>query len=190
MRVVAYHVDAGAGLSTAFAVWARWLLFWQRIDRAIPVRSDDLIASDDTAAALELLPRGSVSELQVWGHGSPGSPNIARDDDTARLDAWLQRIAAAEVLASGAVVWFRSCSVGHGRAGRAFADRAARILGATILVHTYLIHVVQAGLHAVSPCEGAGWPDDEGGARVWGWPWSRGGQWVTCLRGRAPSVRA
>lgn len=184
MRVVAYHVDAGAALVLTFRLAAWWWRLWRRIDLAIPVRSDDPIVSDDLAAELDRLPRGSVTELQIWGHGSPGAPDVARDDDTRRLEAWLQRIRPA--LAPGAVVWFRSCSVGAGAAGKAFASRAAEILGCTVLVHTCVIHAVQAGLHAVRPGQIADWPDDEGGARVWGWPWSRGGRWVLALRARVP----
>lgn len=88
---------------------------------------------------LRMYKPGDVTELQVYGHGSPGASFIGREKlDPASL-AW-EHIA-------GAAVWFRQCKVAQGEKGHMFAqllgDRGLSFVGHLsnigALGHSYLV---------------------------------------------------
>lgn len=71
--------------------------------------------SDVKGVLRETMPLGQ-RDLQVWGHGSPGSAWLG----SSRADP------SAEWWAECASVWFRSCSVMNGLSGRRFTAEIAR----------------------------------------------------------------
>jgi hypothetical protein len=66
------------------------------------------------------------------------------------------------VLTEDALVWLRCCSAFGAAAGRAFAPALAERFGVRVAAHTYVIHVLQSGTHALAPGERVDWPEDEG----------------------------
>ena len=82
---------------------------------------DEVVAAKTTEDVYEALrghTRSSLKHVQVWGHGSPGSPLVHGKPLRPHDPAW----GAVE----GGTVWFRSCSVMGGLDGIAFAEAFAR----------------------------------------------------------------
>ncbi len=64
-----------------------------------------------------------------------------------------------------ALVWFRTCETFGARAGQSFARALADRLGARVAGHTYVIGVLQSGLHGLLPGNAPHWDPNEGLAR-------------------------
>ncbi|MGZ3422487.1 MAG: DUF4347 domain-containing protein [Polyangiales bacterium] len=108
-----------------------------------------------------------VTELQIWGHGGWGFMDVGRTRLDREALASGSELAPAidalrEVLAPGALVWLRCCSAFGARAGREFAPALAERLRARVAGHTYVIHALQSGTHAVARGDEVAWPTDEG----------------------------
>ena len=195
MRVIAYDrtcVRTGGHLSPAWAAGS-WL--YRGLRRADAARG---VASWSEALAwLASLP-GAIREIQYWGHGRWGSARVADDvldrrsllaghPHRAQLDAVKAR------LDRDAQVWFRTCETLGARAGIAFAEELADLLGARVAGHTHIIGFHQSGLHALAPGARADWdpaeglaegtPDHPVRART-SRPWRA--RTITCLHGHIP----
>jgi uncharacterized protein DUF4347 len=143
--------------------------------------------------------REPIGEIQYWGHGRWGRALVAGDalDASAlrpghRLNAGLQGL--RERLAPDALVWLRTCEAFGANAGHEFAMRLADWLGARVAGHTFVIGVMQSGLHGLLPGHAPDWPAEEGLAE--GTPASpvrargsapRQPRTITCFDGRVPS---
>ena len=107
-----------------------------------------------------------ISEIQVWGHGSPGKswmkgePLHRMSVLGGRHEIALRQV--AERMTEDGVLWFRNCSVACGKKGQQFMTTWAEELGITIAAHTYIIGLFQSGLHALKPGQEPYWPDTEG----------------------------
>lgn len=162
LRLLVYDADAG-GLSFAWATGARWYRARGWLDRAKGAESWE--------EALEFLettvPSRKVSEIQFWGHGKWGDARFG--DERLELASLarghphgerLRRVAAR--FDAGAVLWFRSCETLGASSGQAFAQALAGELGCTVAGHTYVIDLLQSGLHALRPGGAPDWDPEEG----------------------------
>lgn len=138
-----------------------------------------------------------ISEIQYWGHGSPG--RVWMDGEYMGADVLddvytdlMFKIKAR--LAPNALIWFRTCATFGADPGRVFARHWADRLGCRIAGHTHNIGVWHSGLHTLAPNQAIQWPRGEGVAE--GTPETPkrmlgSGLWktrtISCLRSTIPS---
>lgn len=119
----------------------------------------------DWIAGLE--PGRQISQIQFWGHGSPGRSWMGGKALTARNatgagDLAPAMRAVADRMTDDGVIWFRNCGVFAGARGHDFARTLATELDVRVAAHTYVIGAWQSGLHTIGPGEKPMWPEDEG----------------------------
>jgi hypothetical protein len=142
MRVILYDASTGGPLGWSWAIGSKLDRGWA---------SFGVKTWDD---ALECLPLG-ITELQIWGHGVPGSPLINHSAITDRVMIGLMQ----KLLTAESLVWFRSCSVFFGSVGVKFALRAVGLLQCCIAAHTHKIGFPwHSGLYTLSPGGTPSWP--------------------------------
>lgn len=197
LRIALYDrtcVVRRGGLTPAWALGA--LLYRARgwLDAAYGV------ASWAEALAHITAQREPIRELQYWGHGVWGGARIGDELlDAAALGAAHRHRARLEAvrdrLATGALVWFRTCSTLGAARGRAFAERLADFLGARVAGHTFVIGFHQSGLRAVAPGARASWSATEGIAagsadqpRRGAWSSPSQPRTITCLHDAVPAA--
>lgn len=131
---------------------------------------DDCHGFSNWADALTWLvnyePERKISQIQVWGHGSPGKSWI-KGEPLHRMSVLkgpheLSLRAVGERMTDDGVIWFRNCSVACGEAGRRFMRTWADELDVRIAAHTHVIGLFQSGLHTLGPGEEPKWPATEG----------------------------
>ncbi len=162
LRLLVYDRGAGA-LSWAWATGARLYRTSGFIDRARGATS--------WGEALEFLetvePTLGVAEIQFWGHGKWGDARFG--DETLAVGSFerghphagrLRRVARR--FESDPLFWFRSCETLGARAGQEFGRVIAAELGCRVAGHTYVIDVLQSGLHALRPGAAPDWDPGEG----------------------------
>jgi hypothetical protein len=166
VRLVVYDrtcVGRGAlpGLSRAWRSGATLYRGLGRVDAAFGA------SSWDEALTWLAAVKEPVRELQYWGHGRWGRVLMDREaldasafGDGHRLRAKLD--AVREKLTDDALVWLRTCEAFGARAGHDFARRLADFSGARVAGHTFVIGVLQSGLHGLRPGHAPDWPLDEG----------------------------
>lgn len=110
-----------------------------------------------------------IREIQYWGHGRWGRVLLAGEPlDAAALAPGhphhdrLVRIRGRLRPDGEALWWFRTCETFGREAGRAFARAWSRFFGCRAAGHTYVIGVLQSGLHCLRPGDEPGWPAEEG----------------------------
>jgi len=130
-------------------------------------RIDDYFGAGSWQEAFEYLAIDDtpVSQIQYWGHGSPGrafldKEFISKDVCNGRYGQLLERIKRR--LTKDAVIWFRTCATFGGRPGVEFAQGLADDMECRIAGHTFNIGPIQAGLHTLGPGEGPIWDESEG----------------------------
>jgi hypothetical protein len=131
------------------------------VDRSFGARS-----FESAFAWLERV-RGSVAELQFWGHGKWGRALIDRQpwDRTALGDGHPLRRGLdvlRERLTPDALIWFRTCETLGALPGQDFAKALGDFTGARIAGHTYEIGFFQSGLRALAPGQTPSWDPNEG----------------------------
>lgn len=132
-------------------LWA----FWAWVGRVLGFYSftHGFSSWEQFRTILSKYPEGSVFELQIWGHGSPGKAyidKIGKDFDAHTLEfQTLKKIMRPKT----GLVWFRSCSMFAGEKGQKFAKDLSSGLENNIAAHTYIIGTwgVASGLHLVGP---------------------------------------
>lgn len=114
-------------------------------------------------------PSRPIAEVQYWGHGKWGSALVDRqpfDKGALRaghpLHAKLEAVRERLVPGGDALFWFRTCETLGAAAGLDFAPRLADHLGARVAGHTFVIGVMQSGLHGVEPGATPDWSATEG----------------------------
>jgi hypothetical protein len=153
------------GLSTAWSAGARLYRALGRLDAANGVST-----WDEALAWLATHEAGRpISEIQFWGHGKWGCAFVDRQPFDASalraghplrkpLDAVRERL----VPGGEALFWFRTCETLGAARGLDFAPRLADHLGARVAGHTFVIGVLQSGLHGVHPGSLPDWSAHEG----------------------------
>lgn len=92
-------------------------------------RHFDLVVRAKTAReACEAVSQRDWEEVQVWGHGRSGAPEIGGERLLADHPCWDRC----------GTVWFRSCSVFEGAGGLRFAEEFSR-RGVNVVAHTRVI---------------------------------------------------
>lgn len=105
------------------------------------------------------------TELQFWGHGSPGHVYIAGkrleygksitpsafDKDFKELGQRLDGL-----------LWWRTCATFAGKQGRAFCHGLAEYLDCDVAAHTFNIGFWHSGLHAYKVGDLMDWDENEG----------------------------
>lgn len=117
--------------------------WWMQLGaRALAGAFDNVLRATHVRDVYDLLENyGRVDHLQIWGHGGPGAPLIGNQALDPSEQAW-------RACARG-TVWFRSCKVAQGSAGRAFlgelalrgVNAAGHISNIGALGHSYLVGV-------------------------------------------------
>ncbi|HVV82109.1 MAG TPA: hypothetical protein VHE35_03485 [Kofleriaceae bacterium] len=193
MRVLVYDrtcVRRGGGLSIPWAAGAVLYRAARRLEAARGVASwDEALAWLATLAA-------PIDELQYWGHGTWGAARVGdeRLDARSLLRGHPHRQALDRVgFGPAPLVWFRTCQTVGARAGIAFAESLADLVGGRVAGHTHVIGFHQSGLHGVAAGRRADWSPDDGlrdgtpdaprTARP-SRPWAP--RTITCLHGRVP----
>lgn len=153
------------GLSTAWSAGAKLYRALGRLDAAFGAASWE--------DALEWLatydPARPIAEIQYWGHGKWGRALVdGRPFDASALapshplHARLAAVRERLVPGGEALVWFRTCETFGANAGLDFAARLADHLGARVAGHTFVIGVLQSGLHGLAPGTTPDWSATEG----------------------------
>jgi hypothetical protein len=110
-----------------------------------------------------------IAEIQFWGHGKWGAAKI--DDDPLDVEALAPGHPYAPVFArirdrlipdGRALWWFRTCETFGATSGHEFARAFVTKLGCRAAGHTYVIGVLQSGLHCLSPGDAPDWSPSEG----------------------------
>jgi hypothetical protein len=148
----------GVGLSTA---WSSGSVLYRGLRRL-----DAAFGATSWADALEWLATyardRSIEEIQYWGHGKWGTVFIGKDP-FGRKELALPGVAALrERLAPDALVWLRTCEAFGCHPGRDFAQHLAETLGTRVAGHTFIIGVLQSGLHGLRPGNVPSWSVTEG----------------------------
>jgi hypothetical protein len=159
--------DRTCKLGTVWAAGARLYRGLGRLDAARGVAS--------WSEAFEWLRATSVSharpigEAQFWGHGHWGCALIGSERlDVASLalghshHAPLQAVRERLVPGGGALWWFRTCETFGTQAGHDFARAWTRFFDCRAAGHTYVIGVLQSGLHVLAPGAEPDWSVEEG----------------------------
>ena len=145
---------------------------------------DVVIAATSWDDAVEKLTaiEGTISQLQIWGHGSSGkmwidNVSLSLDkDDKELMDSFVA--ALSEKLTWSSVVWFRACDVFRAAAGKLFANTVSTRLRCGVVGHTCVISspfpTHQSGGHGIRAPQKAEWSTAEGGGSF---PWKTN----TCL---------
>jgi hypothetical protein len=113
-------------------------------------------------------PDRPIGEIQYWGHGRWGRVLVADDVLDAQAlreasHALRPRLEAVrERLTPDALVWMRTCEAFGAARGQDFARRLADFFGVRVAGHTYVIHVLQSGLHGLRPGAKPDWSPREG----------------------------
>ena len=114
-------------------------------------------------------PSRPIRELQYWGHGRWGRVMIGNDIFSEEsLCAGHPHFTSLEALGerwlpdAGSLVWFRTCETFGAERGKRFAQRLTDTCGVRAAGHTYVIGVLQSGLHGLGPGVIPRWPSDEG----------------------------
>lgn len=184
MKVTIYDKKPGTGFSQSFLMlcWAVGCWF-QKLVGAV----DDYFGAESWEHAEEWLKRRGkpISQIQYWGHGSPGCVWLAQKLIT--VQQWLNIKAVLEP-SQDTLIWFRTCSTFQGSKGHAFSKALADGLGCTIGGHTRIIGPLQGGLHTRKPSADPSWPDSEGELPKSWWPshlrW--GPHTIICLATKIP----
>jgi len=147
----------------------------------------------------EFQPDMPISQIQYWGHGSPGKArlghealqkhSLATGQPYAKL---FERIKTR--FTEDTSIWFRVCTLFAGEEGREFGRRWANRLGCRIVAHTHVIGWYQSGGHIIRPGEEADWDPMEGilkgtPNRIKKAVWSERGlvNTINCLNGNIPT---
>lgn len=148
---------------------APWLSRWWSLGSLIS-RSAVVIPAASWSEAYDRLGeiRDPVDLVQVWGHGDDGAPLIAGRDVNLRALA-----GALPTLHPASELWWRSCEVHRGAAGRQFAADAVRILGCVSVGHCKVISwpnpLRQAAICALRPTDPGPWWDPSGAGLPGAW---------------------
>ena len=150
-------------LRTSWRTGARLYAGLGRVDHHFGARS--------WQEALEWLgtiaPERKIAELQLWGHGHWGLAKI--DSDTLSMASFRRGHAhrplverLAQRMDEDALLWFRTCETLGADAGQAFATACTEELGVRVAGHTFVIGVLQSGLHGLLPGRAPHWDPEEG----------------------------
>jgi hypothetical protein len=107
-----------------------------------------------------------IAEIQYWGHGGPGRVWMNGQSlhvhtfDASIYGPTLRRLRTR--LRPDSLIWFRTCSTFAADKGKVFATMWAKRMGCNIAGHTFIVHMIQAGLYCIRSGESAWWPADEG----------------------------
>jgi hypothetical protein len=137
-----------------------------------------------------------IGQIEYWGHGRWGRVLIGQEplDAEALVRRKGELLRIRERLASDALVWFRTCDTFGADRGHDFARRFTDLMGCSAAGHTFVIALLQSGLHRLAPGQAPHWPATEGIRE--GTPseprrssWSGLGKpnTITCLQDRVPA---
>jgi len=153
----------GVGLSTAWSSGSLLYRGLRRIDASFGARS--------WSEALEWLAKHekdrSIEEIQYWGHGKWGTIYVDKDTfgrpELRPAHALAKSIdAVKERLAPNALLWLRTCEAFGATSGHDFAQALAERFATRVAGHTYIIGVLQSGLHGLHPGHTPDWSVTEG----------------------------
>lgn len=156
MKVIIYDAKPGSG-------FGQWLLMmsWaigSKLQKLFGFVDDVYGAESWTAAGLWLKDRSTeYSQIQYWGHGSPG--NVWLNGRTMDWDFFLP---IKNKLTRNSLIWFRTCSTFQGKRGHMLATHLANSLNCVVAGHTRVIGLLQGGLHTLAPMNLPSWPLEEG----------------------------
>jgi hypothetical protein len=110
-----------------------------------------------------------ISEIQFWGHGSPGCVWMKNEALAHFSTDWNKQSATTEALwairsrlRADSLIWFRTCSTFAGEKGQQFAKAWATGMNCRVAGHTHIIGLLQSGLRSIVPEQEPSWPSDEG----------------------------
>lgn len=145
-----------------------------------------------------------ITEIQYWGHGSPGcvwmktdalvasSPEHSIFTEKFGVTTDVLRLLKRRLIPQS-TIWFRTCSTFAGERGHRFAKSWADNMECRVAGYTHIIGPWQSGLHTLKPGQEPYWPADEGIAEgtpeqpkklKWSSPWIK--NTVSCLHSAIP----
>jgi len=101
-----------------------------------------------------------ITEIEIWGHGSPGEVWINSERLTDHLDDFYD---IEPFLAPECLIWFRTCAAFHGETGIKFAKELVEHMNCRFAGHTYNIGFpFHSGLHSIKHGQEVSWDAKEG----------------------------
>lgn len=172
MKIVLFDSSEGGALGWSWSVGS-FRPGWTRIG------AGSWLNDADSKLDAAVRPGTRLKELQIWGHGTPGAPEM---DGEPMPSLFVDRLSL--LVEPSSLVWFRSCSTFFGNSGQAFAERTSNKLGCRIAGHTHVIGIWQSGLYSVEPGLAGDWPTNKYSNCDWtklksGW---RERRTINCLR--------
>jgi hypothetical protein len=132
-------------------LWA----FWAWVGRVLGIYSfvHGFSSWEEFTSFLSKYPKGSIFDLQIWGHGGPGTIYFNGIGKSFKTDSEELKVLENIIEPYSGLVWFRSCSVFKGKKGHEFAQRVSSAIQANVAAHTYIIGTwgLSSGLHVVGP---------------------------------------
>lgn len=128
-------------------------------------RFDHLIAATSWhQVVLQLLRlEGEITEIQFWGHGSPGAAYVGGKSLRFGYDPSPFNKDFTELRDRiNGTLWFRTCATFTGTMGRRFMSELAGYLDITVAAHTFNIGPFHSGLHSFSVGDSMDWDLNEG----------------------------
>jgi hypothetical protein len=183
MRVAIYDKNPGVGFNQAFLAltWKIGCFLHKLFGKLDAYHA--ATSWEDAFSWLEQQP-GTLSSIQYWGHGSPGTAWLAgKSVDRSYFKKLVGKVTSRSVL------WFRTCSTFQGSAGYDFSKYLVDTLQCTAAAHTRIIGLWQGGLHTRKPNELPSWPISEGELPKSFWTTlglKRGNNTIFCLRASIP----
>lgn len=158
--------------------WRRGSSFFQRTGRF----DHRIAATSWHQAVLQMLRlEEKITEIQFWGHGSPGRAYINRKALKFGYDGspFNKDFSELKDRLDG-TLWFRTCATFAGHRGRDFVSELAGFLDASVAAHTFNIAFWHSGLHTYTVGDRMDWDLMEGikggdayrpEALQWSMPW-------------------
>lgn len=119
-----------------------------------------------------------ITQIEFWGHGSPGRAWIKSDKlSVGSIKNHMPRTRRIKPHLRDCTFWLRTCSSFAGTPGHAFARSMSDYLGCTVAGHTHVIGPLQSGLHTLRSGETPDWSTEEGQkngriGKAFSYPWS------------------
>ena len=159
MKIAIYDAAEKSPVGLSWALGARLFKLLGYFKHVIPAHN----WSDALRDAIALSVKTPVTEIQFWGHGSPGGVYVAGEPLEAHATHRLLLTELQHVLAPDAFVWFRTCASFAGASGRTFAVAVVSKMKCRVAGSTFNIGFPwHSGQHSLRPGETPYWGASEG----------------------------
>ena len=158
MRLIIYDAAENTPVGWSWAIGARLFRFSGQVQHVVAARTWAQGLQD----ALSLATKNRITEVQFWGHGSPGRVYVAGESLKPTRDHQRALLDLSNALDPQALIWLRTCSSFAGPSGHRFALDLSVRTGRRVAGSTFLIGLWHSGQHSLRPGQTPSWPLTEG----------------------------